>query len=505
MRSGANWVSTDYYQNQSQCFEFTAARVPNTRKVKITWWMTTYSSDSAASPTYYLGWGNQKLVVNGTTQVNLTKPSYSNNPQYTDKNTGNTVYYGFTDKDSWLDNNYRNAVYFDANGDYTGIRRYLKILGTNWTGSSFELTADDAGNVSFDVDGKFGWYDTIGLNFYKKFTVSGKVPVATYSIKFNENKADFVGTNVISDMPSTIKKTYNTPIKLPALPIAKDSKGNITYRAVAWTLDPKNSFTAPSSKKYSPNKSIFENEDLTFYAIWEKEKKTLTYDIGDGKFLSNIAKSVDTYYSAEITLPSAKMVSRYGSSLKGWKDSSGKFFTQGSTYTVYKDMTLTAVYEGVNYNITLCDINGNTLRTVQNQYQAPLYGNFKYSVPGYTCAGWTTNANVKRYDATQTLPPVVGNLTTLSSVSMLNKYMYIGCGKYTSTNPFVFATEDLGRKDNRLHIIGEDVKLYPILVYETSFYVYYNNAWKLAMPYVYHNSTWKQSAGYVYKDNAWKR
>ena len=348
------------------------------------------------------------------------------------------------------------------------------------------------------------WISFIIIIIYKKFTISGKVPPATYSIKFNENKKNFVGTNKISGLPSTITKTYNKSITLPALPVAKDSKGNITYRAVAWSLDPKDSF-ASRGKLYSANTSISNNSALSFYAIWEKEKKTVTYDAGDGKFLSNIAKSVDTYYSAEITLPSAKMVSRYGSSLKGWKDSSGNFFAQGSTYTVYGDMTLTAVYVGVNYNITLCDINGNTLRTVQNQYQAPLYGNFEYSVPGYTCVGWTTNANVKRYDATQTLPSVVGNLTTLSSVSMLNKYMYIGCGNYTATNPFVFATEDLGRKNNRLHIIGEDVKLYPILVYETSFYVYYNNAWKLAMPYVYHNSTWKQSAGYVYKDNVWKR
>ncbi len=505
MRSGANWVSTDYYQNQSQCFEFTAARVPNTRKVKITWWMTTYSNDSAASPTYYLCWGNQKLVVNGTTQVNLTKPSYSNNPQYTDKNTGNTVYYGFTDKDSGLDKNHRNTVYFDINGDYTGIRRYLKILGTNWTGSSFELTADDAGNVTFDVDGKFGWYNTTGLNFYKKFTVSDKVPVATYSIKFNENKANFVGTNVISGMPSTITKTYNTPIKLPALPIAKDSKGNITYRAVAWSVDPKNSFTAPNSTKYSPDKSIFNNEDLTFYAIWEKEKKTLTYDIGDGQFLNDIAKSVDTYYSAEITLPSAAMVSRYGSSLKGWKDSSGKFFAQGSIYTVYGDMTLTAVYEGVDYNITLCDINGNTLRTLQNQYQAPLYGNFEYSVPGYTCAGWSTNANVKRYDIMEELPLVVDNLPIISSIDVLNDYMYIGCGNYTTSNPFILSDADVDNKNVRLHIIGQDIKLYPILIYDTSFYIYHNNTWKLAMPYIYTNNTWKQSTGYISLNNNWKR
>lgn len=504
MRSGADWVQTDYYDNQSQCFEFTAARVSNTRKVKITWWMTTYSSDKAASPTYYLCWGNQKLVVNGSVQVNLTKPSYSNNPQYTDKNTGNTVYYGFADKDSWLDNNYRNSVFFDIDGDYLGIQRYLKVLGTKWTGSSFELTADDAGTVSFDVDGKFGWDGKTGLNFYKKFTISNKVPPATYSIKFNENKSNFVGTNTISSMPSTITKTYNTDIKLPALPIAKDSKGNITYRAVAWSLDPKDSF-ASRGKLYSANTSISNNSALTFYAIWEKEKKTVTYDVGDGQFLSNTAKSVATYYGAEITLPSADMVSRYGSALKGWKDSNGNFFAQGSTYTVYGDMTLTAVYGGSDYNITLCDINGNILRTLQNQYQAPLYGNFEYSVPGYTCAGWTTNANVKKYDATQTLPPIVDNLNIISSVNVLNDYMYIGCGNYTVTNPFILPDVGVDNKNIRLHIIGQDIKLYPILVYETSFYVYHNNTWKLAMPYVYHSNAWKQSAGYVYKDNAWKR
>jgi hypothetical protein len=515
MRSGATWVGTDWwpsgssayaYSGQSQTFYYTAERVSGTRKIKVSWWMTTECNDNHASPTYYLCWKNQKLTVNGAVKINW---SSNGNPYYT--SGGNTVYYGFTDTGSWLDNKYRNGVYYDTNGDYTGIRRYLKVLGTKWTSGSFELTANDAGNASFTVEGNFGWYGKTGLNFYKSFDINGLVPTATYSIQFNENKRSFVGTNTISGLPSTITKTYNKSITLPSLPVAKDRNGNITYKAVAWATSATDSFTAKDTT-YKPGATISTNSDLTFYAIWEKEKKTVTYDVGDGRFLGNttgvalkITNPVITYYSANIILPSKDMVSRYGSTLSGWRDSNGNFFAQGSTYTVYGDVTLSAVYAGNTYNITLCDINGNTLRTLQNQYRAALYGNFTYSPPGYTCAGWTTNANSKRYDIGEELPPIVDNLPIISSINVLDDYMYVGCGNYTSTNPFILPDVGVDRKNVRAHIIGQDIKLYPILIYDTSFYIYHNNTWKLAMPYIYSNNMWRQSTGYIYLNNNWKR
>ena len=132
MRSGTNWVGTNWKANQSQTFHFSASRVGTTRKVKISWWMTTECNDSASSPTYYLCYQSQKLKVNGESIISWS----GTNPNYT--SNGHTVYRGFADKGSWLDRNYGGKVYHDINGDYIGIDRYVQVLGTKWKTGSFE-------------------------------------------------------------------------------------------------------------------------------------------------------------------------------------------------------------------------------------------------------------------------------------------------------------------------------------------------------------------------------
>ena len=251
MRSGAKWVSTDYDSttNQSQCFEFTATAVPNSRKVKIDWWMTTYSNDSAASPTYYLCRGAQKLVVDGVTQVNWS----GTNPQYTNS-SGATVYYGYADKGSWLDNNYGNKEFFDTNGDYTGIRRWVKVLGTRWKTGSFTKEANAAGSVSFSVSGDFGWYsDSIRLGFSKTFTISNLISPATYTIKYLPNSDSFVSGNSALNMPSNGTKTYDKSYTISSTkPTSKDGSGEVNYTFVTWVETPNTSFGG--SGTHAPNR-----------------------------------------------------------------------------------------------------------------------------------------------------------------------------------------------------------------------------------------------------------
>ena len=48
---------------------------------------------------------------------------------------------------------------------------------------------------------------------------------------------------------------------------------------------------------------------------------------------------------------------------------------------------------------------------------------------------------------------------------------------------------------------GEDINLYPVFRFLTSFYVYTNGEWKLALPSIYTNNSWKVSLGNIYSNN----
>ena len=168
MRSGTYYAGTDFYENQSQTFWFSAARVGDTRDVKVSWWMTTECNDGAASPTYYLCYKQQRLVVNGFEVLNWTG---STNPDYpTYYNGDRLVWRGFTDSGSYLDKNYNGKEFYDVNGDYTGVRRYVQVLGTKWKTGNFTKTADINGNIQFSVSGSFGWYGHANITFSKTFT-----------------------------------------------------------------------------------------------------------------------------------------------------------------------------------------------------------------------------------------------------------------------------------------------------------------------------------------------
>ena len=103
MRSGSNWVATDYHCHQSQQFYFTYTLNEKARTFHVIWYMTTVCNDNHKSPTYYLCNNTQSLVVNGVTKVRLSS-------SYSDRKKG-TVYRGFADNGSYLDRNYNKSTF----------------------------------------------------------------------------------------------------------------------------------------------------------------------------------------------------------------------------------------------------------------------------------------------------------------------------------------------------------------------------------------------------------
>ena len=503
MREGSNFVGTDWwpagssayaYSGQSQTFYYTAAAIPNTRNVQISWWMTTESNDRAGSPTYFLCYNQQRLVVNGREVLNWT----GTNPTYT--SSRGTVWRGFTDSGSWLDRNYNKGEFFDTNGDYTGIRRWVQILGTRWISGSFTLTADANGTVQFPVYGYFGWYGKTGLIFSKTITIQGLISKQTYTVSFAGNGGSFVKGNSISNLPKPLVKTYGVPIPHLAYsaPTSADANGNENYKFNKWIIYPKDSFSySTKSVGWTLSESYSRNESNVMNAIWYPVTKTITYDLAGG--ISSIPTSVSKPYAESIILPKTSDVTRYGCTLKNWQGTTTTT-APGGSYKILGNDTLKAIYAGNKYNIILKDIKGNTLRTLSGTYNSVLTGNFTYDELGYKCLGWSPYAlPVRTVDDTPL--PIVDNLSFDTNKSNYKTAIYIGNGNYTTTSPFKINSDT-----TRLHMIGEDIILYPILEYFTSFYIYTEQGWKLALPYVYNETiNWKESLGYIFDNNSWKK
>ena len=497
-------VGTSYEANQSQTFHFSASRVPDTRKIKVSWWMTTECNDSAASPTYYLCYQSQKLVVNGDTVVNWTGA----NPSYTQN--GNTVYRGFTDKGSWLDRNYNGKVYHDANGDYVGINRYVQVLGTKWKTGSFELTADNNGDAQFKVSGSFGWNGRTGLNFSKTFTIEGLIPKNEFKVKYNKNADRFVSGNTIINMPTTQTKEYGKSLTLSSkVPVTKDANGISNYTFKRWETKMVDSFTGGQSAVYDPGDKYTKNEAVTLLANWDKNSKSIKFDLSGGEWqITNYPTSA--LYSEHTFLPIISSVKRYGYKLSGWKDTTGiiyKAYDSQSTNVrvqILRDETFTAVYSGNSVTVVLHDIDRNVLRTISTTFGAVLTGDFTYEVAGYKCLGWTTTSGVVKRNPDDEPLPVVPNKLPKQDTIYGSPNIYIGCGKYTRSNPFIIPNT-VGRDSERKQMVDGTLHLYPVLEYSTSIYIYTSSGWKLAMPYVYTSSGWKQCLGYTQSGNSWKK
>lgn len=494
MREGTNWVATDWWQGQSQCFQFSTAQIPNTRQVKVSWFISTSNNDSGKSPTYYLAYGDQSLNVNNVdTGYKCTRQASSNFRFYKDT-AGRDIYYGYADAASWIDNHYNKKVYYDVNGDYVGYHWYLLVQGTKWRTGTFTCTADDAGYIQFFVSGRFGWYGKTGLNFDKTFKVKA-ADVATYTITYNKNDSNLRSGNSISLFPSTEKKLYNQNIILNrTAPAISDVNKEVNYNFLGWSTKASNSFTGTID--YKPGSTYSVNGNASLYAIWQKADKTITLDIAGGS--TSLDLIINTKYDTTVTLPNVSDVKKYGYVLSGWQTKQG-IYEPGSSYTCIGNETIIAIYNSIAESITLVDKNGNTLRSFNNDYGKVLTGDFTYTESGYECVGWNTK-QLTILNPNSDLPPIIPNEPFNTYEGYKENHIYIGANNYTTNNPYV-----LPNNENRLHMIGQSITLYPVLQYKTTMYVYNSGTWKPALPYINVNTVWKQTLGQMYITDSWKK
>ena len=514
MRSGKTWVATNYHCHQSQKFYFKYTLKEKERKFHVKWYMTTVCNDGHTGPTYYLCNGTQKLVVNGKTKVNLGS-------SYKASGKG-TVYRGFADNGSYLDKHYNKRTFFDTNGDYVGIRRWVYIMGHNWTSGSFDIPAKSDGSAKFSVNGSFRWYGKT-LTFKKTFTIQDSKLKKTYKISYDSNISGLLdGDKSVSNIPKTQTKTHGVNIKVSkTVPVI--STGNYVFSH--WATARSSSFSpAVGAKIYKSNDTISTDSNLTLYAIWAKKKYTVTVDLSNYSVFNStidswISEQQNFYsikwvkdsntkiyttvdYGDEIDIPNSCVDAIYGKYLSSWESETQTYQIVNSQTKLFvdKNIILKPNFVPSTFNINLLtypNYNPNEkLRTISCKYEDTIQGNIVYngSIPaGCEFIGWSVNKIDKPINPDSNLP-IVDDKIFKSTYDAHQYYM----------NTLYLGIDDI--QISRKYMYGEDINLYPVFRFLTSFYIYTNGEWKLALPFLQYNDTWKISLGNIYSnDDTWHK
>lgn len=228
-------------------------------------------------------------------------------------------------------------------------------------------------------------------------TKTETIPVKPFTVKFDANG----GTGSMSDQSFT----YGVAQSVSANTFTR--KG---YRFSGWNTKAAgggSAFTNQASlQDYAPGSG----ETVTFYAQWERENYTITYDLKGGTVSGNPAGY--TVESNDITL---KNPTRTGYTFAGWSGT-GLSGSSNKTVTIKKgstgNRTYTANWTARTYSVTL-NGNGGSGGTALNSYTyavgADLPADWKKT--GYTFAGWYDNQSFNGAAVDKIAANATGNKT----------------------------------------------------------------------------------------------
>lgn len=255
-------------------------------------------------------------------------------------------------KAKWEANTYK--IVLDGAGASLSKSNYDVVYGTNYSLPELTRTGYKFG----------GWYSQ-----GKKYASSGKYDYDynltlgalwtpnTYKVSFNANG----GSTTISGFTATYDKPYSFPT--PA------KKG---HDFIGW-VSGGTTYPTSGTWKYT--------NDLSLTASWEVKTYTITL-YADGV---NLNKSkYEVKYGSTYSLPTP---SRTGYEFGGWY-SQGKEYATSGRYDYDKDLTLGALWEPIQYTLTL-DTNGGDPAKIKY----PVYYDDDYALPipdrkGYEFKGW---------------------------------------------------------------------------------------------------------------------
>ena len=331
------------------------ATTDGSTSVTATYNCATLPSITAPEKTGYIfgGWstsaGGSTIVIDASGKLVANKSGWTDaSKRFTRTESGATLYAVWTAKTYTASNNIdKNGG--DSHGKYTATYDATSITintvpaKTGYTVEGYYLESGCTNKVATTAgalqaskgsltDASNKWiYDDTDAKLYTKWTAN------TYTIAFNANDAQYVGTATGST--ASVSATYDQNVTLTANGFSRTG-----YTFAGWATTPTGVVTYTNSQTVTkPNLTATPGGTATLYAKWTGRTYTVTFNARGGSSLSPASKTVTmgaTYGTlATVTPPAGKVFS-------GWYTSAGGGTLVESTtqVTTASDHTLYAHY-----------------------------------------------------------------------------------------------------------------------------------------------------------------
>lgn len=203
----------------------------------------------------------------------------------------------------------------------------------------------------------------------------------SYTVTYNANGG--------SGAPGVQTKKYFTNLKLSSTIPTRTG-----YSFGGWGTS-----STDTSINYSPGDTYSSNSSITLYAIWNRNKYTVSFNANGG---SGAPASQTKLYGLDMTL-SSTVPTRSGYTFKGWgtsSTSSTASYQPGGTYTSNSARTLYAIWESnapTTYTVSYNANGGSGAPSSQTKTHGVTLtlSSTKPTRSGYTFLGWSTSSSAK--------------------------------------------------------------------------------------------------------------
>jgi len=250
-----------------------------------------------------------------------------------------------------------------------------------------------------------GWADEAGKNSgidsdeLPAVMTDDVVYYAAFSATPNNYIIAFNGNDGAEGSTASINAVYDQKYTLPANGFTK-----VGHNFTGWNTKADGSGKTYIVGEEVSNLTTDPDVTVTLFAQWEANKYDVTYDV---EGTQTKVEDVEYDTSIELKTPAAKE----GYTFDGWYDGNTKVGGAGDSYTVTGDVTLTAKFDPIKYNVEF-DLDGVSINEEEPaKIVNAVYGETEITMPTITAAG-KTFAGWKHGEALYSAGEKKTNLTT---------------------------------------------------------------------------------------------